>query len=400
MFNKCNGLKTNILSKLFKRILTFSILTMLFNVTQVNAKEFAAGLILRGKTSGSYCDIPRGHIDGGYCQIHWKDLEPAQKQLNLSMIEEALIKAAEYNEENNLTGKNRYKIFLRIVAGISAPDWVKNQVGSVSWHFRDTRTTDILPLFWEVNYQNLYASMMHRLAVIYDDNELVGGVAASMCMTKFAETMWNRTGRPDIREINIRRMVNAVNAEGMNAGYSMAKDLKCLKRQVRIHKNKWETTPTYLGTHLFQEYNTTTGNSTKNVDVTRELFNYCRRSDMLGNRCVLGNHSLTDNRQYDGTIYELLEDYGEPLYYQTEVFLDGRHENKKTFTYQDLIATLRVGSQWGGHLIELPMWWDCEDVHNKSGCSNDLADERSGEDMNSGRRALKANRPRATSPLN
>ncbi|MEC4724364.1 hypothetical protein HWQ46_02225 [Shewanella sp. D64] len=396
MFNKYCLLIINMFSKLFKYILTLSILTMLFNVTQVTAKDFASGLILRGKTSGSYCDIPRGHVDGGYCQIHWKDLEPAQRQLNFFMIENALIKAAEYNEENNRTGQNRYKVFLRIVTGISSPDWVKEQVGSIPWHFRDTRTTDVLPLFWEVSYQDLYASMMHRLGVIYDGNDLVGGVAGSMCMTKFAETMWNRTGRPEVRSININRMVNAVNPAGNRAGYNNNKNIACLKRQIRIHKNKWKTTPTYLGTHFYQKYSLITGNATNSPKITREIFDYCRRANMLGERCVLGNHSLTDNRQYEGTIYALLREYGEPLYYQTEVFLDGRWGNGKTFTYQDLISTLSVGAQWDGHLIELPMWWDCEDVHNKTDCSNALADERSSGDLDSGRRVLKANRPNPT----
>ncbi|MEC4726629.1 hypothetical protein HWQ46_13825 [Shewanella sp. D64] len=423
----------------------------------VSVKTPPTGTIMRGKgpSGTSYCDLARGtNVDGGYCQILWKDLQTGRfslKQYNgkttaelkkdyleskfdFTLIEEAIASAQTFNssrlvrlkkkqdedfpdlaDEDKLTelaDEDKFKVLLRIRAGVDSPQWVKDKTKTVDWYFKnfsDTQKYD-LPAFWTKAYQDSYLSLMRGLAVKYDDNELLGTVAASMCMTTHAEIMWNRTGRKkdadgnevnnasgkNPRQVNIAAMTDS-SVLGTDV-YTNAKDYACLKKQVSIHDSTWKRTPSIFGSHLYQKYYLTekeankaavaqgkkrskidAGDATTVLSKTRNIFNHCR--DTLGDRCVLGNNSLRDDEEAtNDNIYDVLLEMGPPLYFQTNVFgsVDDGKDPKDAFSYEDMLAAMTLAGNWGAFMVEMAMGWDCENEYDKTTC--DKANEYSEAD--------------------
>ena len=363
-----------------------------FQVTEAvgaTLKKFPSGLVMRGKAKGaaSYCDLPRGDLDGGFCQIRWADLEPVKGQFDYSVIDNAISEARQYNSSKGLSNANGFKVLIRIRAGVHSPQWVKDRVGSVTWYFKDfsSNQTHELPLFWQGRYKTDYRNMMTALANRYDNNDSVGAVVASMCMTYHTEIMWNRTGRSGVRSTNMNNLRSATNSAGYSKPYTNTKDYKCLEDQVNAH-SVWQKTPTMFASHLYQEYNYSSGEATTNYNKTIQLFNYCR--GQLGNRCILGNNSLRhDETASNGNIYQALTQVGGPLYFQTHVF---QNSGNKPFNWSNLKTAINVGANFGASIIELPMGWDCSDIYGQTGCTSSLADSRSAQ-LASGRAAVKQN---------
>jgi len=229
-------------------------LTILLNTPtwagNTGVKNAPAGLVLRGKTKTSYCDLPRSGVDGGYCQISWADLEPREGKYDFHLIRNALKKAKAYNRRHNAN----FKVLLRIRTGIYSPKWLLKKVGSINWYFRNTSDKYALPIFWEAPFQYQYKKLMKKLADQFDNTSNIGLVAASMCMTKNTEIMWNRTGRTEVNSLNMENLIDAKDANGNSVPYTNEKDMNCLEKQIDIHKNVWKKTPTIFGSHLYQEY--------------------------------------------------------------------------------------------------------------------------------------------------
>lgn len=415
----------------------------------VSVKTPPTGAVMRGKGPAgvSYCDPARGtNVDGGYCQILWKDLQTARFSLkkyneqatpelketyldskfNFLLIDQAIAAATGFNSNKlevvnkeledggkdtltELATEDKFKVLLRVRAGVDSPQWVKDKTKLVDWYFKSFAETQKheLPAFWTKKYQDSYLSLMRGLAVKYDDNELLGMVAASMCMTTHAEIMWNRTGRKknadgdEIRDANGKnpRQVNiAAMTDSSVLGsdvYTNPKDYACLERQVDIHNSTWKRTPSVFGSHLYQKYYLTEkaannaadaqGKSRSKIDAgdaatilgkTRDIFNYCR--DELGDRCVLGNNSLRDDEvATNNNIYDVLLEMGPPLYFQTNVFgsVDDGKDPKDAFSYEDMLAAMTLAGSWGAFMVEMAMGWDCENEYDKTTC--DKANEYS-----------------------
>ncbi|MCL1035586.1 hypothetical protein L2750_00240 [Shewanella submarina] len=343
-------------------------------------KPYPAGLIMRGKYDGTKCEAPRGNMAAGYCQVYWKDVEPVKGQFNWSVIDNAIAVAEAHNAAKGVSNKDGYKVMIRIRTGVYAPDWVKDDpnVGKITWYFKNTTAnqTHQLPLFWNDPYQDHYQDLMQAAASRYDDRDVVGGVAASMCMTVHTEIMWNRTGRKEVRSTNMATM------RGLSSGkrYTNERDFACLQRQVRIHANTWHNTPTLFGSHLYQVYNYNNGEKSSDYNKTRDLFNYCRSGSQLGKRCVLGNNSLRhDEVNNDGSINQLLYEVaqaGDPVYFQTNVF---KSDTGNFFGINELKGAMNNAANWGAISVEIPMYWDCSDYFNKSGCTQAVIDQRQNE---------------------
>ena len=345
-----------------------------------------AGLVLRGKANNSYCDFPRTGVEGGYCQIAWADLEPSEGNFDFHLIDDALKEARNYNSLHNTD----FKVLLRIRTGVYSPEWIKNRVGSIDWYFKNKDDKHRLPIFWEEPFQNEYKKLMQKLADKYDYNNNVGLVAASMCMTKHTEIMWNRTGRTEVNQINMQHLRQAHDTQNQPVPYSNEKDYACLRNQIQIHKDVWENTPTIFGSHLYQVYNISTGDHSSKYDKTIALFDYC--TSTLGKRCILGNNSLlhTENNT-DANINRAItyvSNKGFNTYYQTHVFAD----STKGFNFDNLIVAINHASSWGAMMVELPMGWDCsygnEMTEDKLKCTD--ASYKS-IFLKDGRDALKAN---------
>lgn len=329
---------------------------LLFSMSIIEAasiKLAPTGLVMRGKTSHSYCDLARGDVDGGYCQIAWADLEPTKGNYDFSLIDNAINAARNHNKLKGRNDKTGFKVLLRIRTGVYSPDWVKNEVGAIDWYFKDINDKYRLPIFWKKSFRVRYERLMKKLADRYDSNDVIGSVAASMCMTKHTEIMWNRTGRSDVRAINMEAMRNA------SVPYLNRRDYNCLTNQVDIHSKIWVKTPTIFGSHLYQDYNYTTGEKTPHYQKTVNVFNYCVSA--LGQRCILGNNSLLHNENnIEDNVNKAISSManrGYTTYYQTHVFSD---EGSKTFDFENLKSALTKASNWGAVMVELPMGWDCE----------------------------------------
>ena len=303
------------------------------NTTDI--KTPPAGLVMRGKTKYSYCDLARGNLDGGYCQIAWADLEPTEGNYDFHLIDDALVAAQAYNTAHNLDSTNGFKVLIRLRTGIYSPDWVKNKVGSIEWYFRRLDDKHQLPIFWETPFQNEYKKVMQTLSDRYDNNDDIGLVAASMCMTKHTEIMWNRTGRREVNADNMENLLSARDVHGNSVPYSNRKDYMCLEKQIDIHTEVWKRTPTIFGSHLYQMYDEDDGSHTPHYNKTIKLFNYC--TDTLGKRCIVGNNSLLHTE--NNTDYNInraiteMSDKGFNTYYQTHVFKDN---SNKSFDFDDL----------------------------------------------------------------
>ena len=339
-------------------------------ISAAGIKNPPAGLIMRGKTSTSYCDLARGETDGGYCQIAWRDLEPSEGVYDFSLIDNAIEVAKAYNVAHNQSDENGFKVLLRIRTGVYTPSWVTATTGSIPWYFKDFSTIYTLPLFWESEFQAKYKILMQKLADRYDTNPVVGAVAASMCMTAHTEIMWNRTGRTDVRSTNMSTMRAAKKPNGSNAKYTNEKDKGCLRNQVNIHRNTWKTTPTIFGSHLYQQYNYKTGGKIPNYTKTIEIFNYCMKT--LGKRCMLGNNSLLHTENNTGLNINKAISYvaaqGYPTYYQSHVY---NTKEGTAFDYEDLKKAIKNIIHWKAIMIELPMGWDCYGTTTSAtGCSD------------------------------
>ncbi|MBW8185088.1 tectonin domain-containing protein [Shewanella nanhaiensis] len=361
-----------------KALLSLLLLAGLSTSIQAAIKPYPSGLIMRGKYDGTKCEAPRGNMAAGYCQVYWKDIEPKKGEFNWSVIDNAITAAQNHNSGKGVSNKDGYKVMIRIRTGVYAPDWVKgdSNVGKITWYFKDTSAnqTHQLPLFWNSPYQDHYEDLMQEAASRYDDNDSVGGVAASMCMTVHSEIMWNRTGRKEVRSTNM----SAMRALGGNR-YTNEKDYACLQRQIQIHADNWHNTPTLFGSHLYQEYNYSNGEKSSNYNKTKQLFDECRNSSKLGKRCVLGNNSLRhDEVNNDGSINQLLFEVaqaGDPVYFQTNVFKD----DAKPFGVNELKGAMNNAANWGAFSVEMPMGWDCSNVHSKTGCTPAVIAQRQNE---------------------
>ncbi|ACA85418.1 hypothetical protein [Shewanella woodyi] len=407
-------------------LLTGSFLSIPTVSAASDLKASPSGAVMRGKgPSGiSYCDLARGtNVDGGYCQILWSDLQRARfsqkeydaltttaekdtyldSKFQFELIDEALAAAKAFNDQHDRGDADKFKVLLRIRAGVDSPDWVRNRTKEVDWYFKSFADTQKhkLPAFWTEKYQDSYLSLMRGLAAKYDNNELIGAVAASMCMTVHSEIMWNRTGRKkdadgneirnadgkNPRQVNIAAMTDA-SVLGSDV-YTNPKDYACLERQVDIHKNTWKRTPSIFGSHLYQKYYLTekdanhaadeqgkkrskidAGDATTVVNKTHDIFSYCR--EKLGDRCILGNNSLRDDEvAINENIYDLLSTYGPPLYFQTNVFgsLEDK-EPKDAFSYEQMLAAMDLaGSTFGALMVEMAMGWDCDNEYDKTDCT-------------------------------
>ncbi|MEC4726212.1 beta-galactosidase [Shewanella sp. D64] len=362
-----------------KALLSLLLLAGLGVSAQAAIKPYPAGFIMRGHYDGTKCETPRGNMAAGYCQVYWKDIEPVKGQFNWSVIDNAITAAQNHNASIGVSNKDGYKVMIRIRTGISSPDWVKNDanVGKITWYFKNTsrKQTHQLPLFWNSPYQDHYEDLMQAAASRYDNNDSIGGVAASMCMTVHSEIMWNRTGRKEVRPANMSTM------RGLgDKRYTNEKDYACLQRQIQIHADHWQSTPSLFGSHLYQVYNYKNGGKTSDYNKTKQLFNECRSSTKLGKRCVLGNNSLRhDEVNNDGSINQLLFEVaqeGHPVYFQTNVF---KSDRKKLFGIEELKGAMNNAANWGAIGVELPMYWDCSDYFNKSGCTTAITDQRQKE---------------------
>ncbi len=196
------------------------------------------------------------------------------------------------------TGKVGLKI--RLLAGISAPQWAKQLDGAPVPVFDPiTGAAGTIGRFWTADFGSAYSDLMTKLAAKYDSTPEVREITISRCTTVYAE--------PFIRDAGSPTTVSALLA----AGFTVAADQQCHRDEIAAH-DAWKSTRSDLSFNPYQVL----GGPTRQIDesFTEQMMELCRST--LGARCVLANNSLRMPPQYPD-MYNRMKELGPPISFQT-----------------------------------------------------------------------------------
>jgi hypothetical protein len=196
------------------------------------------------------------------------------------------------------TGKDGLKI--RLLAGTSAPDWLKNLGGSpITVLDPTTGTAGTIGRFWSADFGAAYNDLMTKLAARYDSVPEVREITISRCTTVYAE--------PFIRDAASPMTVSNLLA----AGFTVAADQQCQRDEIAAH-DVWKGTRSDLSFNPYQVL----GGTSRQVDevFTEQMMDLCRST--LGARCVLANNSLRVPPLYPD-MYNHMKALGPPIAFQT-----------------------------------------------------------------------------------
>jgi hypothetical protein len=248
------------------------------------------GLIWINRPAPLGSGLPMG---GVALSVRWADIEPTP---------DADVEGAVAAALADVPGRTPVK--LRILAGIHAPDWVK-QLGGGAVALRDVQqgVTATVPRFWTDEVGQAYERLQARLAARFDDARRVADVAISRCTTFNAEPM-------------IRQATDRANADALlAAGYSVDADLRCQEQALEAHR-PWRRTRSSLAVNPYQRVEPQ-GPTPPDTATPLRLMRTCRT--VLGRRCVLQNNSIrwpVLSGPY-ATLYESMAALGGPIAFQT-----------------------------------------------------------------------------------
>jgi hypothetical protein len=253
-------------------------------------KHQLTGLIWINRPAPPGSGLPSG---GVALSVRWADIEPTPG---------ADVEAAVAQAVAAIPGRTPLK--LRILAGIHAPDWVKQLAGgAVTLRDSQQGVTATVPRFWTSEVGDAYARLQERLARRFDDASRIREVAISRCTTFNAEPM--------IRQATARENADALLA----AGYTVDADLRCQEEALRAHR-PWRRTRAGLAVNPYQRVEPQ-GQTPPDTATPLRLMRRCR--DVLGERCVLQNNSIrwpVLTGPY-ATLYESMAALGGPVAFQT-----------------------------------------------------------------------------------
>lgn len=253
-------------------------------------KHQLTGLVWINRPAPLGSGLPMG---GVALSVRWADIEPTPG----AAVEDAVARAVA-----GVPGLTPVK--LRILAGVHAPDWVKQLAGgAVPLHDVQQGVTSTIPRFWTSEVGEAYARLQERLARRFDDAPRIREVAISRCTTFNAEPM--------IRQATARENADALLA----AGYTVDADLRCQEEAMRAHL-PWRRTRAALAVNPYQRVEAQ-GQAPPDTATPLRLMRRCRA--VLGERCVLQNNSIrwpVLTGPY-ATLYESMAALGGPIAFQT-----------------------------------------------------------------------------------
>jgi len=266
-------------------------------VAKPEVKPLLSGLLDReGPPPAGDTDLIRDYV----LNVAWADLQPrASGPLHLAGLEAALGYARQHGA----------RVKLRIMAGIGAPDWAKH-LGGRPYYALESASGEggLVPRFWTRGFGRAYADLHARLAAHYDADPTVAEVTMSRCTTIFAE--------PFARQAWEWATVRAM----LDAGYTAAADMACLRDQVTAHR-VWRRTRSGLAVNPAQLV-TPTGEVRVDDAFTAIMMRFCR--DQLGPRCVLANNSIRSpissldrSEPHYARMYDAMRNVGGPHSFQT-----------------------------------------------------------------------------------
>ena len=165
------------------------------------------------------------YVSGLSVRVRWSTLEPSSGSYNLKPIDDAIAKA-------RAAGK---VAMIRILAGISTPDWVLAQVPTLTFsnqYLYNAATTYpaqvTMPIPWDPTYLRLFERLVATLGARYDGNPTVYSMQMS--------------GGGFIGEMTLPTNVDT----WLAAGYTDAKYIGCWESIINAFRSAFPTTPVNL----------------------------------------------------------------------------------------------------------------------------------------------------------
>ncbi|HVV38684.1 MAG TPA: hypothetical protein VHC63_18905 [Acidimicrobiales bacterium] len=287
-----------------------------------SVKPMLRGLLDRkGMPASTYFD----ELDGFVVKVDWTDLQPdAFGPLAAdNAIDQALAAV------RTTPGASQLQLKLRVLGGVSAPDWAKHLGGDPVNVYRGAHVFT-MGRFWTADYGDAYADLQQKLAARYDGAPEVAETVMSRCTIMTAEPFL-RADRADTRTRDAL----------LAAGFTVKADTQCLHQQTAAHR-VWKRTRSALSADPYDSL-APDGTYTTDVDFTRKQMQYCRKK--LGARCVLENDSVSSPLLPEPypTLYGYIEDLGAPIAYQT----------RNAQRIGDAMAALNWAADHGANHVEL-----------------------------------------------
>ncbi len=225
---------------------------------------------------------------------------------------------------------------LRVLAGISAPRWVKDlDGGAVSVINPFGTTTGTIGRFWTEDFKNAYDKLQAELALAYDSEPNLDEVVVSRCSMFYPE--------PFLRGTWIQSNIDNL----VDAGYTVALDKQCQTDEIDSVASHWTTARVGVA---FNPYQVVNPDKTASVDesYTEQMMAYCRNTYLQ--RCVLENDSIRDPILPSLTsdyllMYAAMSALGAPIAFQTAV----------KPRYGDFWGTLLWARKQHAASVELPL---------------------------------------------
>jgi hypothetical protein len=246
----------------------------------VTLKPQLVGLLNEGRfPTAAYQSL----ISGMSVDAKWSSLQPTAGGpiAANNNIDKTIASVRQYNLTT--TGP-QLRLKLRVLAGLDAPDWVKNLDGPpVSATEGLTGTIGTVGRFWTANFASAYQDLQNKLAALYDSVPEISEIVASRCTTFTAE--------PFIRDTSVQTNVTNLLA----AGFTTAADEQCIQDQFTEHL-VWTHTRTGVA---FSPYQVINANGTTALDMVfpQQMILACRA--VLAQQCVVENDFLTSTGAAD-----------------------------------------------------------------------------------------------------
>ncbi|HVT75934.1 MAG TPA: hypothetical protein VHD87_02810 [Acidimicrobiales bacterium] len=259
-------------------------------------KPMLTGLLDRkGMPSSAY--IPE--LDGYVVKVNWADLQPTS--FGPIAANNAIDKAI--TAVRTTPGASHLRLKLRVLGGIYAPAWAKQQGGAPVNVYKGKHVFT-MGRFWTADYGTAYADLQNKLAARYDAVPEIVETVMGRC-TILTDEPFLRADRKDTRTRDAL----------LAAGFSVDADTTCLHDETAAHA-VWQQTRSALTADPYDRLSPD-GTYTPDVNFTQRVMVDCRNA--LGSRCVLENDALSSpllGGQYP-TLYGDIEALGPPIAYQT-----------------------------------------------------------------------------------
>jgi hypothetical protein len=267
---------------------------------------------------------PAANLQGAVIEVRWSALEPLAAGLVPNNHIDTAIAAA------GCTTPLR----IRVLAGMFAPDWVKQASGIVNVTNPFDGKTGTVGQFWTDPFRQAYDNLQTELAAKYDSLPNLDEVVVSRCSMFYPE--------PFLRGTSIASNVKNLRL----AGYTLAADQQCQLQEIDSTVSAWTTARVGVS---FNPYQVINSDGTTGVDesFTEQVMGYCRYT--AGQRCVLENDSIRDPISglpaLYGQMYAVMSGAAGPVHL-TLNGLDTHVQMGAPIAFQTAVAA-RIGDFWG-----------------------------------------------------